>query len=432
MFDNFHRLTDVRVNRRGVIGRRDFLGTVSASAAVAGTLNWPALMTARADDLRQRGMACILLWMQGGPSQLETFDPKPGHANGGETKAIETSVPGIRISENLPNVARAMDDICLIRSMNGREGSHPRATHLMQTGYLPTASVKYPSIGAHAANQLADRSFDLPSYVRIGRGRGSYGGGLLGVEFDPFLMASATRVPDNTTVSHGDNRYRRRLGLLGKLESHYEQHGGRQEVGDHRKLVNAASRMVLSPRMDVFDIEQEPENVRQAYGDSEFGAGCLLARRLVETGATFVEVHAGNWDTHDDNFNRVRDLCTQVDQPHAALLADLKQRGMLDRTLVVWAGEFGRTPKINPRSGRDHYPRAYSAALAGAGVKGGQVIGETDAGGESIKDRPVGVSDFLRTLCQALGLDADIEHMSNIGRPIKVVDGGEVVREVFG
>lgn len=426
-----HHQVDIAVNQRQVMRRRDFLRSVSLAGAAAGTLSWPDLMALEAAQLRERGMACILLWMQGGPSQFETFSPKPGHQNGGETKAISTSVSGIEISQNLPKTAAVMDEICLIRSMNSREGSHPRATYLMHTGYLPTASIKHPTLGSNIAHQIGDLTFDLPSFVRIGNGRGSAGAGLLGVEYDPFVMTDATRKPDNTELMTDERRYRRRVGLLDKLEQEYANSGGEQEVNNQRKIYEKASKLVLSPKMNAFDIEREPAKVREAYGASSFAAGCLLARRLVETGVTFVEVSLGNWDTHDDNFDRVATLCGQMDQPYAALLKDLRERGMLDNTLVLWAGEFGRTPTINPRGGRDHYPRAFNIALAGGGVKGGQVIGSTDAGGTAVEDRPVGVSDLLRTVCHSLKIDADHEHMSSIGRPIKIVDGGEVISEVF-
>jgi len=429
---SLHHQVDVAVNRRQVMQRRDFLRAVSLAGAAAGTLSWPDLMALEAANLRDRGVACILLWMQGGPSQFETFSPKPGHKNGGETKAISTSVSGVEISQNLPKTAAAMDEICLIRSMNSREGSHPRATYLMHTGYLPTASIKHPTLGSNVAHQIGDPTFDLPSFVRIGNGRGSAGAGLLGVEYDPFVMTDATRKPDNTELMTDERRYRRRVGLLDKLEQDYAKSGGEQEVNNQRKIYDKASKLVLSPKMSAFDIEREPTKVRDAYGESAFASGCLLARRLVETGVTFVEVSLGNWDTHQDNFERVPELCQQMDQPYAALLKDLRERGMLDNTLVVWAGEFGRTPTINPRAGRDHYPRAFNIALAGGGVKGGQVIGSTDAGGTTVEDRPVGVSDLLRTVCHSLKIDADHEHMSSIGRPIKIVDGGEVISEVFG
>ncbi|MBC8351856.1 MAG: DUF1501 domain-containing protein [Planctomycetes bacterium] len=427
-----HHQVDVAVNRRQVLQRRDFFRTVSLAGAVAGTLSWPELMAVKADDLRKRGMSCILLWMQGGPSQFETFSPKPGHKNGGETKAISTSVSGIEISEHLPKTATVMDDICVIRSMNGREGSHPRASYLMHTGYLPTASIKHPTLGSNVVHQIGDPTFDLPGFVRIGNGRGSTGAGLLGVEFDPFVMTDATRKPDNTELMTDERRYRRRVGLLGKLEQEYARSGGEQEVNNQRKIYDKASKLVLSPKMNAFDIQREPTDVREAYGDSGFGAGCLLARRLVETGVSFVEVSLGNWDTHQDVFERAPELCQQMDQPYAALLQDLRERGMLDKTLVIWAGEFGRTPTINARGGRDHYPRAFNIALAGGGVRGGQVIGSTDAGGAGVEDRPVGISDLLRTVCHSLKIDADHEHMSSIGRPIKIVDGGELVTEAFG
>src|SRR5438128_2207146 len=186
--------------------------------------------------------------------------------------------------------------------------------------------------------------------------------------------------------------------------------------------------MVMSPRLKAFDITQEKDAVRDRYGRTAFGQGCLLARRLVETGVTFVEVESNGWDTHDDNFNRVKSLSESVDPAVAALIGDLKERGMLDKTLVVWMGEFGRTPKINPRTGRDHYPRAFNMALAGAGIKGGQVIGATSDDGSDVKERPVGVADLFCTFCEALKINPRKENMSGIGRPFKIVDGGQPVK----
>jgi hypothetical protein len=428
-----HAQTEVVMDRRRVVQRRDFLRAMAVGGSALGAMSWTDWMTVNAGELRRKGMACILLWMQGGPSQLETWDPKPNHANGNQTKSIATSVPGIEISENLPEMAKAMQDVCLIRSLNSREGNHPRATYLMHTGYLPTASIKHPSIGAITAHELGDPEFDLPSFVRIGDGnqRGSSGGGFLGVSYDPFVVQNASQAPSNTTIPVTTDRFRRRLGLLDTLEFEFEQAGAKQEVKDHRQLYDKASKLVLSPKMDTFDLSRESDKAREAYGTTPFANGCLLARRLVEAGVTFVEVALGNWDTHDNNFERSRELCTQTDRPFAALLADLKERGMLDKTLVVWMGEFGRTPRVNPRGGRDHYPRAFTAALAGGGVKGGQIIGATSDSGEETADRPVGVNDFLRTMCHSLKIDANKENMSNVGRPIRIVDGGEVVQEVF-
>jgi hypothetical protein len=430
---SFHRQTNLNVRRGMQFDRRELLRAIPLAAASAGLLSWTDLVTLRADELRQKGKACILLWMGGGPSQFETWSPKPGTATGGETKAIETSVAGISISENLPNVAKQMDDICLIRSMNSREGAHPRATYLMHTGYLPTSSVKYPTLGSIVSKEIGDPASELPSFVRIGQGRGLDGGaGLLGVDYDPFSLQGAGRLPENTALTTDQRRFNRRLSLLGRIEGDYSQQGGDQVVADHKKVYEQAARMITSPLMKTFELSGESTKTRQAYGSTPFGSGCLLARRLIEKGVTFVEVTLGNWDTHDDNFARSKTLCEQLDQPYAALLADLKDRGLLDSTLVVWMGEFGRTPRVNPRAGRDHYPKAFSVALSGCGVKGGQVIGATDKTGEEVTDRPVGVSDLLKTICNRLEIDADKENMSSIGRPIKVVDGGEVIQEVAG
>ena len=426
----YHVQSDVHI-RRGHVRRREFLKCIPAAALAAGAVSWQDAMIASAADLRRSGKACILLWMQGGPSQFETFSPLAGHANGGETKAIATAASGIEISENLPRTAQVMNDLCLIRSMTSKEGSHPRASYLMHTGYLPTASVKYPTLGSIVAHEIGDRAGELPSFVRIGAARFGDGGGLLGVDYDPLVMQAAGRPPENTTLPTSQLRYARRLDLLSRLEADFAAAGGKQDVADHQKVYAQAAKIITSPKMTAFDLAKEPPKMKELYGSGPFAQGCLLARRLIEAGVTFVEVNLGNWDTHQDNFNRSRTLCGQLDQPLAALVANLKDRGLLDSTLVVWTGEFGRTPRINPNTGRDHYPRAFSAALAGGGVRGGQVIGKLDAGGTAVADRPVSVSDLFRTICHCLAIDADKENMSGIGRPIRIVDGGQVVREVF-
>jgi uncharacterized protein (DUF1501 family) len=426
----------VKAHRDGVIGRRDFLKGISAGALAGGLagglLHWTDLVTAQAGELRSRGMACILLWMQGGPSQFETFSPKPGTTNGGETKAISTAVPGIQIAEGYTELAKQARDIAFIRSVNSREGAHPRAQLLMHTGYLPMATVKYPTLGSLVAHEIAGTAGQLPSFVRVGGARNSGGSaGFLGTEFDPFDISNPTAPPTNTTVQTDLTRYKNRLNLLDQLET--AAGGGKlsHESAEHQKLYERAVKMITSPDMKAFDLSKESDSMRSAYGESNFGSGCLLARRLIESGVTFVEVVLDGWDTHQDNFGRTTKLAETVDKPFAALIADLKQRGMLDKTLVVWMGEFGRTPTINPNAGRDHYPKAFNVALAGGGIRGGQVVGETDANGVEIKDRPVAVNDLFQTFCKSLGMKAGTENMSPIGRPIKVVDGGKPVHELF-
>jgi Protein of unknown function (DUF1501) len=422
-----------RTNCDCVVHRRDFLRVAAATGAAAGVVSWTDAICLSADDLRRRGMACILLWMGGGPSQFETFSPKPGHENGGETKAISTAVSGIEIADSLPKVAGVMNDVAIIRSMTSKEGSHPRASFLLHHGYLPMGGVKFPTLGSHVANQIGDAKFDLPSFVRIGgRTRDLGNGGFLGVDYDPFVLQNPEQKPENTQPPTREERYTRRLQLLGNIEADFGAVEGADIVADHQKLLKKSSEMILSPRMTAFDLSKESDKMRDAYGRTRVGAGCLLARRLVEAGVTFVEVNVEGWDTHNDNFNRVRTLNESIDQPIAQLIADLRQHGMLEKTLVIWMGEFGRTPKINPQSGRDHYPRAFNVALAGGGIRGGQVVGTTDAGGVEVTDRPVTVNDLFRTIYTTLGIDADHENMSRIGRPIKIVDGGEVIRELLG
>jgi len=429
---HFRHQIAVGLHQGHVIRRRDFLRGIATSGAAVGALSWTDWMSLNARELRRQGRACILLWMQGGPSQFETFSPKPGHASGGATKAIATSAPGIQVAENLPHIASVADELAIIRSMTSKEGAHPRATSLLHTGYLPTASVKYPAFGSVVAQQVDHAGLELPAFVRVGgRSRDMGGGGILGVEFDPFVMQSAEQRPTNSTPSTNIERYNRRLALLEQLEVPYAAAGGAQEVADHQKLYRKAAMMIQSPQMKAFDIEAEPAGVRQSYGDGEFASGCLLARRLVETGVPFVEVLHNGWDTHDDNFARTKKLCGQIDQPVAALIRDLKQRGLLESTLVVWMGEFGRTPKINARGGRDHFPRSFNVALAGGGVRGGQVIGKTDASGASIEDRPITVPDLFQTFCKSLSINPSIENFGPNGRPIKVVDSGSPISELF-
>ncbi len=420
----------VAMNGEGVLGRRGFLKGIGLGAAGLMGLSFSDLMAVHADDLRKREMACILLWMQGGPSQFETFDPKPDHKNGGETSVIDTAVPGIKIAQGWEKTAAAMKEIALIRSMTNKEGNHQRATYQMHTGYSPTGTVKHPSFGCVAAAELGNPKFDLPHIVSIGGN--SVGAGLLGVAYEPFNIGNPLQPPTNVRPPVGAARFTRRMGLLQELESEgFEKSGGKDRVKEHHAVYKQTQNMVLSPRMKAFDLEGEESVLRDAYGRNPFGQGCLLARRLVEAGVTFVEVRSGGWDMHQKVHDNMAKNAGSVDPGFATLVTDLKQRGMLDRTLVIWMGEFGRTPKVNPNAGRDHYPRVFNAALAGGGIKGGQVIGSSSDDGTAVKDRPVAVNDLLSTFCHSLKIDPKKENMSSLGRPIKIVDGGSVVKELF-
>jgi uncharacterized protein (DUF1501 family) len=431
------RFTDLRLDRRGAIAsRRDFLRSVGAMAAAGAFASWTDRVALAAETLRSRGKRCVLLWMEGGPSQFETLDPKPSSPSAGEAGSIPTAVPGVHLSENLPELAKQMGDLAVVRSLTSKEGSHPRARYLMHHGYLPMGGADIPTIGSSVAERLqalgaAEPGGSLPSFVRIGRVGNAGNAGLLGVDYDPLVVDDPSQPPRNAKPASSVARYQRRLGLLKKLESDFGAVEGADVVADHHMLVDSASQMILSPKMAAFDIEQEPEAIRSSYGEGRFASGCLLARRLLESGVTFVEVTLGGWDTHDDNHARTKELCAQFDRPAARLLTDLKERGMLDSTLVVWMGEFGRTPRVNGRGGRDHYPKAFSAWLAGCGVKGGQVLGATDERGAEVIERPVSPQDLFQSVYHALGIDSSHENTTSTGRPVKLVDGGAVIDGLF-
>ncbi|CAN5335581.1 DUF1501 domain-containing protein [soil metagenome] len=450
--------TKANSSARGQLSRRDWFKLAAAGVSLGGSSSW--LQTLAADTARnpQRKRACILLWMAGGPSQMDTFDLKPGHANGGPYKPIATSVPGIQISEHLPQIAKQMDRMVLVRSMSTKEGDHGRATFLLRTGYLPQGPITYPPIGALVARELASEELDLPSFVSVAPNRflspAAFTSGFLGPQFAPLVVgdgglpganagvdvSEALKVqdlapPDGITTEQVNAR----LHILRKLESDFVRERPIGPALVHQTAYERAVRLMRSPAAKAFNLDEEPDVLRDAYGRSGFGQGCMLARRLVERGVPFVEVtlngvdgDALGWDTHAGNFDRVKRLSGVLDPAFATLMTDLKQRGLLDTTTIVWMGEFGRTPKINPARGRDHFPNAWSTVIAGGGLKGGQVVGKTTADGMSVDQRAVSVPDLLATVCLALGIDFKKQNNSNVGRPIRIVDkGAKPISEVI-
>jgi hypothetical protein len=379
--------------------------------------------------------ACIVLWMDGGPSHMDTFDLKPEAKGKGEFQAISTSAPGIQISEHLPHLAKQMHRVTLLRGMSTQEGAHPRAKYLLHTGYREgQGGIAYPALGSIVSSELGREEFPLPSYVSVG-GR-SYGAAYLGARHQPLVVGDPSRGVDNLKTLVGAGVFDRRSGLLEDMESAFRREYPVGPGKDHQVTYERAITMMKCKEAKAFDLTQENEATRKKYGDSRFAQGCLLARRLVETGVRFVEVGLGGWDTHDNNFARVKTLSGTIDQPVAALLEDLAERGMLNDTLVVWMGDFGRTPKINARSdkpGRDHFPRAWTSWMAGGGVPGGRVVGRTDKEGGTVEERPIGVLDFMATVCKIMGINPDKQNQSGNGRPIRLVDKGyKLVTEVLG
>jgi hypothetical protein len=438
---NLHSLLHLNTNRDGVVSRRAFLR--HAAVAGAGVLGWKDAVALHAAELRQRGLSCILLWMGGGPSQFETFDPKPGVPTGGPTKAIPTTVPGVHIAEDWVQTAKMMKDIAVVRSMTSKEGEHDRASYYIHTGYTPSPAVQHPHIGSVVIKETAPAGFPLPNFVRINSYTRGVGPGILGMQHAAFNVPVPTKMPNNVVLPTriSTDRLGRRLELMKDLTADFAAAGAGPLVQEHKDLYDRAARLMLSKDLQVFDVNQEKDAVRDRYGRNPFGQACLLARRLVEQGVTFIEVASGHpmapaaWDTHIDNFAVTKLLVDWVDPAYAALLTDLKERGLLEKTLVIWMGEFGRTPKINDRGktgGRDHFPTAFNVALSGAGIQTGQVIGSTTADGSAVKDRPVTVPDLLCTFCKILGIDPRKENEAPSGFPVKIVDGGEVVKELLG
>jgi hypothetical protein len=429
------------------LSRRDWLRLSAAGAVGCSMSGWLETLAADTAAHPQRRRACILLWMNGGPSQMDTFDLKPGHANGGPFKETDTSVPGIKISQHLPKIAKFMDRMVLVRSMTTKEGDHGRAAYLMRTGYLPQGPIQYPSIGSLYSKELGSEDSALPNFVSIAPFRqfspGAYGPGFLGPQYAPLVVGDAgvafqpnqnyeqsLRVQDlepprEVSREQADAR----IELLQTLEQDFVSRHPGISPQSHQTAYERAVRLMRTAASKAFNLEDEKPALRDAYGRNQFGQGCLLARRLVERGVPFVEVtlagvNGGSfgWDTHQQNFDNVKRLSEVLDPGWATLMEDLKARGLLDTTLIVWMGEFGRTPKINPQQGRDHYPNAWSTVLAGGGLKGGQVVGKTSPDGTTVAERPVPVIDFLATICGALGIDGTKWNLSNVGRPIRIVD----------
>ncbi|HEX3148833.1 MAG TPA: DUF1501 domain-containing protein [Gemmataceae bacterium] len=408
--------------------RRDFMKLTAAGVFGASASGWMDVLSARAAETRVNSKAkakhCILLWMDGGPSHKDTLDLKPSSKGAGEFKPIKTSASGIEISEHLPSVAKLMHHGAIIRGMSTAEGAHPRAKYNLHTGYREgQGGLTYPSIGAIVSQQVGRPEFPMPNFVSIGNR--SYGSGFIGPKHQPLIVSDPARGVQDLASAVGGKQFDNRVSLLQELEAAFYHDYQADSINDHQTTYARAVSMMQSKEAKAFDLLQEKSETRSAYGSSKFGDGCLMARRLVEVGIPFVEVNLGGWDTHQDNFDRVKNLSGQVDKSLSALTNDLKERGLLDSTLIVWMGEFGRTPNINQRGakpGRDHYPKAWSLLMLGGGVKGGTVYGKTDVEGATVEDGKTNAMDFLATVCQLMGIDYTKENETPTKRPIRIVD----------
>ncbi len=410
------------LSRRGLLraaGGAALLGPLSQALAAAAEL--PG-----SDPVRPKSV--ILLWLDGGPSQLETFDPHPGGRYGGDVKSIGTSLAGVEFADTLPRLAEQMHQMALIRSVVGKEGDHERAVYHIKTGYRPDPTLTHPAVGAILCHQ-SDRGADIPRHVSILPGARAGRGGYLGARFDAFKVYDpAGPVPDVSRQVESARYDRRVADLLEVVEPRF----GRRRLADlerqrtlHAAMTDAALTMMTSDQLAAFDVTQEPQAVRDEFGDTPFGRGCLAAARLVEVGVRCVEVTLGGWDSHINNHSLQTAACTTLDPAAAALINDLQRRDLLATTLVVIAGEFGRTPQINPAEGRDHWVHGFSVAMAGCGIRRGVVHGATDPNPDLSGDDPAaGVSDPVTipeihaTMLKTLGLDPGLQVQTPIGRPM--------------
>lgn len=425
------------VNRDGVVTRRTLLK--SSVAAGAAALGWQDFLMAHADELRRQGRSMILLWMDGGPSQFDTFNPKIGSKNQGPARAISTRLPGVQFADMWPKTAQISDKIAIIRSMRTPEAEHDRAIAHLRTGYRLNPAIQYPTFGSLVSWARREIVTELPPFIRIGKPRiitRDVNSGVLGSRFASFDVDRAGELPPNVLPVVEDDVLRRRLSLTSRLDREFADRGGKNEVAEKNGVYDRAARFVLSPRMKAFDLDEEPPALRDEYGRTNFGQGCLLARRLVEQGVGFVEVlstgdkNDAGWDTHKNGYRDQPNLCAEADPAYATLLRDLDDRGLLEKTVVVWMGEFGRTPKIKADGGRDHYSKGWITCFSGSSVKTGQVIGSTDKDGVDVTDRPIAAEDLFATYCQLLGIDPRAEYHTADGRPIKLVNGGETIDEL--
>jgi len=407
------------LNRRGVL-RLAALGGVSWLTPVAELL----ARDAEAKPTGGPAQSIILLWLAGGPSQLETFDPHPGQAISGGTTAIPTSVPGIQLAKGYERLADQMQHVALVRSLISKEGDHERGSYTVKTGYRPNPTVVHPSIGAICCHQLPVAGTEIPRHVSILDTQWPGVGGFLGKQYDAFQCYDpAEKVPD-ITARVSDERLDRRLADLNVVERAFARGRAKTAAATlHRNTMASARSMMTSEQLAAFDVSREPEERRKRYGDTPFGRGCLAARRLIEVGVRCVEVNLNGWDTHRDNHEQHAHLAPTLDAALSALLADLAEHDLLRKTIVLCGGEFGRTPKINPLDGRDHWPHGFTMLVAGGGLRGGVALGETDPeGGRNVKD-PYEVADLHATVLAALGLDPAHEELAPIGRPIKLSEG---------
>ena len=419
------------------------------TAATATSMSWLTPLATKlacaqelAPDPRAPAKSVILLWMQGGPSQRDTFDPKPQASElySGGVKSIKTSVQDVRIAVTLPMMAEQMHHISLVRSVVSREGDHTRGVYNVKTGFRPDPTLVHPSIGAVMCHQLTD-DLEIPRHISMLTTDNPARGGYLGDTFDAFQVGDPQQpVPDITARVNSERDEKRRSDLFSVVENEFAR--GRLRNLDEQKTLHQLSmkravRMMASSQLKAFSLKDVSQTKKDQFGDTSFGRACLAATQLIQVGVRCVEITLGGWDSHINNTPAQASRVKIMDAAMSSMLAELSEKGLLESTVVVWGGEFGRTPWLNNTNGRDHWPHGFTIALGGGGIQGGRVIGETNPEPKRDAKKATadvvdahGVEDIHATVFKALGIDYEQELMTPVGRPM-VVAQGHAIKELF-
>jgi len=410
--------------------RRHFMRHLAAASAfTVPAFTLTRTLRANAQSLSRANKSAILLYLNGGAPTIDMWDMKPGAPTAGQFKPIATT-GDVQICELMPQLAQQMKHLSVVRSMSTREADHDRGRYYMHTGFVPNPSVEHPGYGSVVAHEMERHlpELEIPPFVSIGGA--SEGPGFLGMAYAPFQVDANGQIRDIDMNVEWKRMYDR-MKLLGALETRFIDERRGLAAEEHAKVLGKTQDLLTSKQMDAFKVRSEPQEMLEKYGDNNFGRGCLMARRLVEIGVPFVEVNSGGWDLHQGCFTSLENKLPELDKAFAALIDDLAQRGLLESTVVLCMGEFGRTPRINGEAGRDHFARAWSVVLGGAAIQGGRAIGKTNADGTGVETDPYSSEDLMATVCQALGISLQTTFTAKNGRPMKIANGGRVIEELF-
>ena len=414
------------------MNRRHFLSHLAGISALSDpAINFTNSILANAADLKKKHKSAILLWMGGGPSTMDIWDLKPGSATGGPFKPISTSADGIQICEHMPLMAQQMHHMNIVRSMSTREADHGRGRYYMHTGYVPNPNIQHPSYGSVISHELIQTipHLEIPPFISVGGA--SVGPGFLGMTYAPFVVNSNGNVKD-LDMGMDKSIIEQRLFMLKNIEDKFILEKRGQSALDHHNVIGKTVKLMSSKQMEILKVSKEPIEVRERYGNTNFGKGCLMARRLVEIGVPFVEVDLGGWDNHANIFPTLQDnKLPELDKAMSALISDLNDRGLLETTAIIWMGEFSRTPNINNNGGRDHWARSWSVVVGGANFSKGIVVGETSSDGREVVGDSYTSQDLMASVLHSLGISLTTTFTAKNGRPMKIANSGRLIKELF-